>query len=501
MSRPHQTIRIALSFAAVASLVLTSLVVGPKVAVAESESAPKRCSSMSRSIYQSNNPATGASLMTIWAREAATAKTKYGFTQPKRLPVRVSRDVRPGLTAVHRLYNNTSHDFVWTTSAREVTSAERRYGYVDKGVDFYASRSAGSCLLPVRRYIKHNVHRFAVTPAEQSALLGAGWRYETVAFYATGVTQDQEPASDTVAGKGPLARNFYLNKGTSAWSAYERETNGADKRLLYQIAATPTSIWLGGASGDGAYVDAITTRAASLHETPQFVLYAIPYRDCGKFWSGGLGSAAAYKRWIDAVRKGINGRNAVVIVEPDAIGMSCLSKAHQTERNDMLRYATRTLSTQNTWVYIHAGSDYLDPAGAADAVTKAGVQYARGIAVNVSSFDATASEIAYGKAVIADLGGDKHMVIDTSRNGLGRYTGWNGGQSASCNPPGRALGTRPTSKTGDPAVDAYLWIKLPGDSDGACHPGDPRHWFPSYALGLAQRALDHGTIRALQLPG
>jgi len=61
-----------------------------------------------------------------------------------------------------------------------------------------------------------------------------------------------------------------------------------------------------------------------------------------------------------------------------------------------------------------------------------------------------------------------HFVIDTSRNGLGPWTpdaaypdpqDW-------CNPPDRGLGLRPTTDTGDPLIDAYLWVKVPGESDG-----------------------------------
>ncbi len=40
-----------------------------------------------------------------------------------------------------------------------------------------------------------------------------------------------------------------------------------------------------------------------------------------------------------------------------------------------------------------------------------------------------------------------------------------------CNPPGRALGEAPTTKTADALVDAYLWVKRPGESDGECKGG------------------------------
>jgi endoglucanase len=36
-------------------------------------------------------------------------------------------------------------------------------------------------------------------------------------------------------------------------------------------------------------------------------------------------------------------------------------------------------------------------------------------------------------------------------------------------------------------VDAYLWVKRPGESDGACGNGAPKVgvWWPDYALDLA----------------
>jgi endoglucanase len=37
-----------------------------------------------------------------------------------------------------------------------------------------------------------------------------------------------------------------------------------------------------------------------------------------------------------------------------------------------------------------------------------------------------------------------------------------------CNPPGAGVGLRPTMATGVPLLDAYAWIKVPGESDGTC---------------------------------
>jgi endoglucanase len=85
-----------------------------------------------------------------------------------------------------------------------------------------------------------------------------------------------------------------------------------------------------------------------------------------------------------------------------------------------------------------------------------------------------------------------HYLIDTSRNGqgpntMGTYADAPYDQPASvistlasgnwCNPTGAGLGLRPTANTGVPLLDAYLWVKTPGESDGQCDAaGGVRAW-------------------------
>ena len=105
------------------------------------------------------------------------------------------------------------------------------------------------------------------------------------------------------------------------------------------------------------------------------------------------------------------------------------------------------------------------------------------------------------------LSGLQTFVIDTSRNGQGPWTpppGYPDPQDW-CNPPGRGLGLLPSADTGHALIDAYLWIKIPGESDGECTRGlgpagetvDPEWgiidpaagaWFPQMALDLAHNA-------------
>jgi endoglucanase len=100
------------------------------------------------------------------------------------------------------------------------------------------------------------------------------------------------------------------------------------------------------------------------------------------------------------------------------------------------------------------------------------------------------------------------FVIDTSRNGQGPWqppAGVYPDPQDWCNPPDRGLGVRPSANTGIPLLDAYLWVKIPGESDGACTRGlgpagttvDPEWglidpaagaWFPEMALDLVHNA-------------
>jgi endoglucanase len=120
----------------------------------------------------------------------------------------------------------------------------------------------------------------------------------------------------------------------------------------------------------------------------------------------------------------------------------------------------------------------------AEALRRSGIDRAHGFALNVANFETTTANITYGTALSGLLGG-AHFVIDTSRNGNGPADLGTGDRHW-CNPPGRALGEAPTTDTGQPLVDAYLWVKRPGESDGACTEGAPPagQWYPAYALSL-----------------
>ena len=198
------------------------------------------------------------------------------------------------------------------------------------------------------------------------------------------------------------------------------------------------------------------------------------------------------------------------------------------ERFAMLNYAVDKLKANpNTSVYLDAThSGWLGAGDAADRLIQAGVLRADGFFLNVSNYELNIRLEKYGTWVAKciafgsnpsswgnghtewcasqyhpanpndfstwtltdqwytdnvesqtwwySLSVLKHFVIDTSRNGQGPWqppAGVYPDPQDWCNPPDRGLGLRPTANTGTPLLDAYLWVKIPGESDGECTRG------------------------------
>ncbi|HEY5487730.1 MAG TPA: glycoside hydrolase family 6 protein, partial [Candidatus Limnocylindrales bacterium] len=317
---------------------------------------------------------------------------------------------------------------------------------------------------------------------------------------------------------------------------------------------------------------------------PVLVAYNIPGRDCSQYSAGGALDAASYAAWIDGFARGIGTGTAIVILEPDGLGLlpsNCSPPSTvftDAERYQELNDAVDRLELQpNVSVYLDAThSNWLGVSIISQRLVTAGVDRAEGFFLNVSNYQFTANSIQYGtwisdciassfsgcaniywnggpagtvlaglinpstglpfgaykgvtlsaygewsdtttvpalntSGINAQLAGvvpATHFVIDTSRNGQGPWDWAAAGYASAaaaqdwCNPPGRGLGIAPTTKTGNALVDAYLWVKVPGESDGSCTRGstgtqDPERgivdpaagaWFPQQALELAQLA-------------
>lgn len=257
---------------------------------------------------------------------------------------------------------------------------------------------------------------------------------------------------------------------------------------MRRMATNSSALWLGQWQDDVAAVD--QALASARGSMPVLVLYSIPQRDGGHYSSGGAADHAAYRAWVDRIAQRIGDRKAIVLVEPDATSMDVGSSTDQRMRWESLAYAIRSMKARpNTHVYLDAGTaNWRSPRDVAGRLWSSGVLEADGFVVNISNFASDDAIMTYGTAVSALLG-NKHFVIDTSRNGRGAWTPTGGETEPWCNPPGRAVGFEQSLNTGRPLVDAFLWVKIPGESDGACR-GYPSAgtWMPEEALAMARAA-------------
>lgn len=256
--------------------------------------------------------------------------------------------------------------------------------------------------------------------------------------------------------------DFYIND-------FDRTTDPIAK----EIFRYPNSFWFGTRHGKSKFhnLDKRVNRLlARAHPSlPVMVLYNLPDRDLGSHSKGGAKSTERYLEYVRIFSDAIGDRKPILIFEPDAIPHSTSMPKYDADRRlELMERALRIITANsNSLVYVDAGhSNWLSPdqAGALlDAVHTPGV---RGFSVNVSNYRTTEESMRWALNVSEKVEAP-HFVIDTSRNGNGPYgNDW-------CNPPGRALGIPPTTRTDSELCDAYLWIKVPGESDGKCNGGPP----------------------------
>ncbi|MEU4210486.1 glycoside hydrolase family 6 protein [Streptomyces sp. NPDC026206] len=300
-----------------------------------------------------------------------------------------------------------------------------------------------------------------------------------------------QPPSQQPKGRSP----FWVNPdGTAAKEAARLRRSGKqdDAELIQKIAGQPVAEWVGIDDPEGQ-TRGFTEAAAKADRDALLVLYNIPHRDCGQYSQGGASDGDAYRAWLDRAVRGIGDRSATVVLEPDALPHmedGCTPQEYHEERFALLKEAVGKLKAlPRTKVYLDAGNpSWVTPADRmAEPLRRAGIGQADGFALNVANFQSTDDSKDYGHRLSRLVGG-KHFVVDTSRNGNGPLTGGDH-EKAWCNPSGRALGEPPTTRTGDARVDAFLWIKRPGESDGACKGGPGAgQWWETYALELARNS-------------
>ena len=294
----------------------------------------------------------------------------------------------------------------------------------------------------------------------------------------------QAPVVSLHPGSDPfVARGLYVWPDSLAARAAAAISDPETKTLVTRLAGVPSAIWLTpeayGLGRVGPFVRGIVEDARATGTIPVFVVYGIPGRDCsGGESSGGL-SESDYLPWVSEFAEAV-GSTSVAILEPDAL--ADLEECGSAEQRTHLIAEAVGILAGGPVTYVDAGhSRWLSAEEMALRLGSVGVERVRGFAVNVAGYGSEAEEVLYAGEV-SDRLGSAAFVIDTGRNGAGPGEHW-------CNPSGRALGLEPGPVIEDPAWDARLWIKPPGESDGMCAGGPPAGGFwTDRALELAGNA-------------
>jgi endoglucanase len=274
---------------------------------------------------------------------------------------------------------------------------------------------------------------------------------------------------------------LFVDPRSAAMQAYNQlqSTNPAQAALIYQIASQPQAVWLYGDGSGMTAAEQATYNAASAAAYPVFVPYTLLSMP-----------APDYPAWIRDFAQVISAVDSAVVVEPNVL------PRYLSQYASVISASVETLKASGkTRVYLDAGHAAWRPAAQmADTLNVAGIANADGFAINVGNFRATAECPAYGEEIAGMVG--KPYIIDTGRNGNGPPDD----VTNICNPPGRGLGRNPLwdpDRANYPRLDAYLWIKRPGESDGDgddCHGGPPHgQWFEDYALALVNNRPDPQT--------
>ncbi len=203
-----------------------------------------------------------------------------------------------------------------------------------------------------------------------------------------------------------------------------------------------------------------------------------------------------FHRRVGELVRAIGNRPVVLLLETDGIGSSSCMARHGDlgAWEKALRYEVdHTAALPHAVVYIEGGySDANSPRYTARALDHVDIWKIRGFYTNDTHINWTIKEIHWGDRVSALTKSHPHFIVNTAQNGNGPLLNphpTTQGVEDLCNPPGRALGPKPTTSTGFPLVDAFLWTSVPGNSSGPCNGGTPAGTFwATRAESLAEAA-------------
>nr|AAR08200.1 CelA [Neocallimastix patriciarum] len=336
--------------------------------------------------------------------------------------------------------------------------------------------------------------------------------------------QAPAPAPAAAAGGSGSSQNFFQNEIYANPKFIEEvdssiaKLDGELKAKAEKVKSVPTAVWL---AWDGAPGEVAQHLEAAGSKTVVFIMYMIPTRDCNANASaGGASNLQTYKGYVDSISNTIKkypNSKVVMILEPDTLGNLVTANSencknvHQLHK-DALSYGVNVFgSMSNVSVYLDAahGAWLGDSTDKVAAVVKEILSNApngkiRGLSTNISNYQPVDSEYGYHQKLASALSAagypDMHFVVDTGRDGVAISSGtW-------CNLIGTGFGERPKGNPnpGMPLLDAYMWLKTPGEADGSSTgaradpvcaksdslPGAPDagQWFHDYFVQLLKNA-------------
>ncbi|KAI4841612.1 glycoside hydrolase [Aureobasidium sp. EXF-8845] len=323
-------------------------------------------------------------------------------------------------------------------------------------------------------------------------------------------------AGNIFAGRQIYANPYYASEVAAAIPALPSSL----RAKASAVAKIGTFVWLDTA----AKVPTVETYLADIEKQnaagakPEiigaFVVYDLPNRDCAALSSNGELTVAndgltKYKAYIDsiaAIIKKHSTTKVALIIEPDSLGnlVTNSNVAKCQEAHDAyisgVEYAIKTLNFDNVAMYLDGGHGgwlgwpaNIGPAADlfASIYTAAGKPKSlRGIATDVSNYNAyqLATAPSYTQSnpnfdeqryvnalapLLTAQGFPAHFIIDQGRSGVQPTSQLQQGDW--CNVINTGFGTRPTTNTGDALVDAIVWVKPGGESDGTSDSSSARY--------------------------
>ena len=368
-----------------------------------------------------------------------------------------------------------------------------------------------------------------------------------------GVATFESIATAISAGLNPFAGSTLFVD--PAYSAKVRSTISSAPELsekLEKIANASTAFWVdrrAAISGLRVYLDAAlkASQEKSSPVTATIVVYNLPDRDCAASASNGEltgpDGLKEYFSYIDEVAGVLNSYKSVriaVVVEPDSlpnvvtnIGQRRCSSEVLANYETGVAYAIEKLQAEHISLYLDmAHGGWLgwqgNRSGVAQVIARVlqragGSEKIRGFATNVANYSVlqfdynrpspwydqsnpARDELTYVQLLSQDLAAagvsSRRFIIDTGRNGA-----QNSRQSwgSWCNIANAAIGKFPQAEP-LPEIDAFVWIKPPGDSDGTSDSSAQRYdymcsssdslapapeagaWFPNALLRLVRNS-------------